>query len=403
MTISEIVEARIRKILDSRGSETVEVEIFTKYGFGVSAAPSGASKGATEVKDFPTGGVDEGIRLFRKEIAGKLEGVESTDQEGFDALLEEIDGTENFSRIGGNIAVALSLANASASANESALPLFRYLGGLNARMVVPLGNVVGGGKHAVNGTTIQEFLVASHSDRVYEAIKTNALIHRRIREKAAKELDIPIGLGDEKAWVLPFDDEKVMELVRSSADEISDKTGYKVELGMDLAASNFFENGKYVYRKRKLAREEQVDFVEGIVKDRGFSVIEDPFDENDFESFAELTKRVGDKALIVGDDIYTTNYARLAKGIEEGTSNAILLKPNQVGTLTRLLRTWRLAKDHGMGIVVSHRSGETNDYFIAHLAVALGADYIKTGTLGGERLAKLNELVRIQERMGVNE
>jgi enolase len=151
-----------------------------------------------------------------------------------------------------------------------------------------------------------------------------------------------------------------------------------------------------------LTRAEQVDFVEEIVKDKGYSVIEDPFDENDFESFAELTKRVGNKATIIGDDIYTTNYQRLEMGISKRASNAILLKPNQVGTLSRLLKTWRLAKDHGMSSVVSHRSGETTDYFIAHLAVAIGADYIKTGTVGGERLAKLNELVRIQEEMGAH-
>lgn len=397
--MSGIVDSKIRKILDSRGNETVEVEIYTKHGFGVSAAPSGASKGATEVTDFPDGGIEQSIKLFRSEISNKIIGIESSDQEGFDRFLEDIDGTENFSTIGGNLAVALSLANAFATADELGIPLFRYLGGLNVRMTTPLGNVVGGGKHAVNGTTIQEFLVASHADRVYDAIKTNSMVHRRIKERASKELDIPIGMGDEKAWVLPFDDEKVISLVKEVAEEISEKTGFKIENGMDLAASNFYEKGHYIYRNKKLTPEEQVDFVEGIVKDRGYTVIEDPFDENDFESFAELTKRVGNKAIIIGDDIYTTNYQRLKEGIKKRASNAILLKPNQVGTLSRLLRTWRLAKDNGMRVVVSHRSGETTDFFISHLAVAIGAEYLKTGTVGGERLAKLNELVRIQEQM----
>ena len=401
--MSGIVDSKIRKILDSRGNETVEVEIFTEYGHGISAAPSGASKGANEVKDYPEGGVDQAVKIFRSELSRKIIGLESGEQESFDRFLEDIDGTDNFSSIGGNLAVAISLANAFASSDELGIPIFRYLGGLNSKMTVPLGNVVGGGKHAVNGTTIQEFLIASHSDHVYDAIRTNSLVHKRIKERASKELDIPVGMGDEKAWVLPFDDEKVITMVKEVADEISDKTGLTIENGMDLAASNFYEKGHYIYRNGKLTREEQVDFVEGIVKDRGYTIIEDPFDENDFESFAELTKRVGDRAIIIGDDIYTSSYQRLQEGIKKKSSNAILLKPNQVGTLSRLLKTWRLAKDNGMSVVVSHRSGETTDYFISHLAVAIGADYLKTGTVGGERIAKLNELVRIQEEMGGQE
>ncbi len=401
--MSEITGSKIRKILDSRGNETVEVEIFTEFGRGVSAAPSGASKGSNEVKDYPEGGIDQSIKIFRSEISKSIIGMESSDQAGFDRYLESADGTDDFSNIGGNLAVALSLANAFATSDELGVPLFRYLGGINARMTTPLGNVVGGGKHAVNGTTIQEFLIASHSGNVYEAIRANSMVHKRIKERASKELDIPVGMGDEKAWVLPFDDEKVISMVKEAAEEISEKTGLTIENGMDLAASNYFEKGHYVYRNSRLTREEQVDFVEGIVKDRGYTVIEDPFDENDFESFAELTKRVGDKAIIIGDDLYTTNYDRLQKGIGKRASNAILLKPNQVGTLSRLLKTWKLAKDNGMSVVVSHRSGETTDYFIAHLAVAIGADYLKTGTVGGERIAKLNELVRIQEEMGGQE
>jgi len=399
--MSEIIDARARKILDSRGNETVEVEIFTEYGMGQASAPSGASKGKTEVLDFPQGGVDSSLRSFKTKISAKLIGMDSLDQAGIDSLLEKIDGTPNFSEIGGNLATAISMAVAKASADELGIPLFRYLGGVNYRIPVPLGNVVGGGKHAVNGTTIQEFLVATHSDDIFTSIKTNAQVHKRIKEIAAKELDIPIGMGDEKAWVLPFDDEKVLSLIGEVVDEVSSKTGLEIEKGIDLAASNFYSNGSYIYKNGKLSREEQIDFVEGIVKDRGFTIIEDPFDEEDFDSFAELTKRVGDRALIVGDDIYTSSASRLEKGIEKGASNAILLKPNQVGTISRLLATFRLARENGMAVVVSHRSGETTDAFIAHLAVALGAEYIKTGTVGGERIAKLNELVRIQEEMGV--
>lgn len=398
--MSEIISSIIRKILDSRGNETLEVELFTKYGYGKASAPGGASKGGTEVKDYPEGGIDQSIKLFNSKISEKIVGLESNNQESFDKYLEELDGTEDFSFIGGNLAVVLSLANARAAADESGLPLFRYLGGFNSRMPVPFGNVVGGGKHAVNGTTIQEFLVATHASRIYDAIKTNATIHKKIKEKAASELDIPIGMGDEKAWVLPFEDEKVLTMLKEITDEVSDSSGLRIENGIDLAATNFFEKGHYAYRNRKLSVLEQIDFVEGIVKDMGYTIIEDPFDENDFDSFAELTKRVGNKAVIIGDDIYTTEFKRLETGIKKKSSNAILLKPNQVGTLSRLLKTWRLAKDNCMKAVVSHRSGETTDNFIAHLAVAIGADYIKTGTVGGERLAKLNELVRIEENLG---
>ena len=398
--MSEIVDGKVRKILDSRGNETVEVEIFTKYGKGVAAAPSGASKGATEVKDYPEGGIDASVKLFNSMVLKKIIGQESTDQYSLDKLLEEIDGTEDFSTIGGNLAVVISMASAVASADELGIPLFRYLGGVNYRMPVPLGNVVGGGEHAIGGTTIQEFLVATHSEDIYQAIRTNAIIHRKIKEKASKEMNTPLGMGDEKAWVLPFSDERVIEMITEIVDEVSHNTGLEIEKGMDLAASSFYRNGKYNYRDRKLSTAEQTDFVEKIVKDYGFTVIEDPFDQHDFDGYAELTRRVGDKAFIVGDDLYTTNYDRLVEGLEKGATNAILLKPNQVGTISRLLKTWKLAKDNAMGTVVSHRSGETDDFFIAHLAVAIGSDYIKTGTVGGERIAKLNELVRIQEEIG---
>ncbi len=398
--MSEIVDGKIRKILDSRGNETLECEIYTKYGKGVAAAPSGASKGATEVKDYPEGGIDVSIKLFNNLVLERIKGHESEDQYSLDKLLEEIDGTENFSKIGGNLAVVISMANAQAAADESGISLFKYLGGLNYKMPVPLGNVVGGGEHAVGGTTIQEFLVATHADNIYDAIRTNAIIHKKIKEKASREMNSPLGMGDEKAWVLPFSDERVIELITEVVDEVSHNNGLEIEKGMDLAASSFYKNGLYNYKDRKLTTPEQTDFVEKIVKDYGFTIIEDPFDQHDFDGYAELTRRVGGKAYIVGDDLYTTNYDRLLEGLEKGATNAILLKPNQVGTISRLLKTWRLAKDNAMGTVVSHRSGETNDFFIAHLAVALGSDYIKTGTVGGERIAKLNELVRIQEEIG---
>jgi Enolase len=398
--MSEIVNADIRKILDSRGNETVEVDIYTKYGFGRASAPSGASKGENEVKDYPQGVINESLRIFKQEVAPKIIGFDASDQINFDALLEEIDGTGNFSRIGGNLAVAISIAAAKASSDEFGIPLYRYLGGLNYAIPAPLGNVIGGGVHAVNGTTIQEFLISTHSKDVYEAILTNAKIHKTIKDKLSKNLNTPLGMGDEKAWVVPLKDDEVFELLSGVVQQFRDLTGLEIDFGIDLAASNFYKNGKYHYKDKTLTREEQIDFVISLIKEYGLKYVEDPMEENDFEGYAAITKEVGDMAYIVGDDIYTTNKDLLQKGLSLLSTNAILLKPNQVGTVSRLIRTWKLAKENGLGTIVSHRSGETNDEFIAHLAVGLSTDYIKTGTVGGERIAKLNELVRIQGEIG---
>ncbi len=398
--MSEIMDGNIRKILDSRGNETVEVEIFTKYGYGRASAPSGASKGENEVKDYPVGGINESIKLFKQELLSKLIGFDAFDQRGLDSLLEDLDGTESFSRIGGNLAVAISMATAKASADELGIPLFRYLGGMNFSIPSPLGNIIGGGAHAVNGTTIQEFLVSTHSTDVYEAILTNSKIHKAVKEKLSKTLNIPLGMGDEKAWVVPLKDEEVFELLKGIVDNFKDTTGLQIDLGIDMAASSFYKNGKYYYKDSALTKDEQINYVVSLVKDYGLKYVEDPMNQEDFDGYATITKEVGDRAFIVGDDLYTTNVSLLKKGLDKMATNAILLKPNQVGTISRLIDTWKLAKESGMGTVVSHRSGETNDEFIAHLAVALSTDYIKTGTVGGERIAKLNELVRIQGEIG---
>ncbi len=396
-----IEDVKIRKILDSRGNPTVEIDIYTlSGGFGRAAAPAGKSTGKYEVQAYPQGGIDAGIKYLKERIDNFI-GMDVTEQRDIDAMLHEIDGTENFSMLGGNIAVAFSLATAKAAADVLGLSLYRYLGGLYADIIPkPVGNVLGGGKHAINGTTIQEMLAVSLDDDAWNNIYANSLVHKRLGEELRKRFpDLSIGLGDEKAWVAPLQDEEALSIVVDVINEIQDETGVEIRPAVDFAASSFYQNGKYVYRNRELTKDEQIEFVEKLVKDYGAYIVEDPLHEDDFEGFAELTRKIGHLAYVVGDDLFVTNRERLKRGIELGAGNAILIKPNQIGTLTDTYETVKLAKENGYACVISHRSGETCDASIAHLGVAFGCEFIKTGTIGGERIAKLNELVRIQEEI----
>ncbi len=398
--MATIEHASIRRILDSRGNATVEVDLRAGGLFRV-AAPSGASTGAHEAQAFPEGGVDEALRLFSKEIAPRLLGRDVADQAGLDRLLQEIDGTPNFSRIGGNVAVAVSLANAKAASHAAGQPLFRFLGGPDARkMPFPFGNVIGGGRHAVGGTTIQEYLVVSQGPTVAGNVFANARVHRRIKEALAKKHPgEPLGRGDEGAWVAKLDDEEALALLADSCKAVEKEVGFRVRPEMDLAASEFFSEGEYRYKGKFLTPSKQIEFLERLVNEYGVYSLEDPLDEEDFEGFAELTKSLGKKCVIIGDDIFCTNPDRLRKGIAAGAGNAILIKPNQVGTLSETRATVETARKAGYETVVSHRSGETTDDTIAHLAVAFGSLGIKTGTVGGERTAKLNELIRIEDEL----
>lgn len=397
----EILDVNVRKVLDSRGRHTLEAEIFLPFGFGRASAPSGASTGATEVIAFSDKGIDSSIDFFKKTVKNEIIGFNALDQTGFDKVLKELDGTGNFSRLGGNMATALSVANAKAAANQMGIPLYRYVGGsFKEKLPHPLGNVIGGGKHSTNGTTIQEFLVSSLGKTFLESIHTNALVHKRVGEKLSDKLKgFSVGLGDEKAWTASISDSDAIEILKESVKEISSETGIKILLGMDMAASSFFENGKYVYRGESKTVDEQIEYVRSLVKDDGFYIMEDPMVEDDFKGFAEITKAVGDSCLVVGDDLYTTNAERIRKGIEMKSSNAVLIKVNQIGTLSATYEAVDVATKAGMKNIISHRSGETTDDFIAQLAVAFDSSFIKSGTVGGERLAKLNELVRIEEEL----
>ncbi|AKA49628.1 enolase [uncultured archaeon] len=397
----EIRDVNVRKVLDSRGRYTIEADIYLDGAFGRCSAPSGASTGATEVIAFSNKGIDSSIEFFNSSVKSSIIGRNSLDQRGFDRVLTELDGTYNFGLLGGNMATALSIANAKASACKLGIPLYSVVGGSFVnRIPWPLGNVIGGGKHSTNGTTIQEFHVAAHGDTFLKSIHVNSLVHRKIGEVlSAKFPNVSIGVGDERAWTASISDEEAIDILKDATEQVSGETGVKIDLGMDLAATSFYEKGKYVYRNSKKSEDEQIDYVKSLVNDYGFALVEDPLYEDAFEGFAEITKAVGNRCLIVGDDLYTTNTKRIERGIEEKSTNAILIKVNQIGTLTSTYEAVDLATRAGMENVVSHRSGETTDDFIAHLAVAFSSKYIKSGIIGGERLSKLNELVRIEEEI----
>ena len=393
--------ASIRKVLDSRGNPTVEVEIRAGSVTGRAAAPSGASTGTHEPKALPEGGVDEAIRTFHESVEPGITGRDVSDQTGLDKALRAIDGTKNFARIGCNVATAVSLATAKTAAAVSGKPLFRYLGGRSRlSLPLPMGNVIGGGRHAVGGTTIQEFLVVSQAPTAVANVFTNARVHGLVRDALAKKLpDAALGRGDEGAWVAKLADEEALSVVVEACHLASKQAGFPVRPALDLAASEFFRGGNYRYADRAISPEEQVEFVERLVRDYGLFSVEDPFDQEDFGAFADLTRRVGDRCKVIGDDIFVTNVERLQRGIELRAGNAILIKPNQIGTLSETRAAVDLAHKSGFATVMSHRSGETTDETIAHLAVAFGCLGIKTGAVGGERIAKLNELIRIEEQL----
>ena len=400
MTVIDAVS--LRRVLDSRGNPTVEADVLTAAGgFGRAAAPSGASTGEYEAVERPPA---EAIAAARERAVPRLiDEVHAGDQREVDAALHAADGTDDFSEIGANSAVAISMAAAKAGADTVGLPLFQHLGGAfrGAResFPTPLGNVVGGGEHAAESTAIQEFLAAPvGAPSVTEAVFANAEVHAAVAD-VLDERGLSAAKGDEGAWAPPVDDETAFEIVAEATDRVADRLGFEIRFGLDVAATELYDADEDVYRAGETTRTpaEQRDWIAGLVDEYDLVYVEDPLDENDFEGFAELTDRVGDRTLICGDDLFVTNVERLDRGIEQGSANSILVKPNQIGTLTDAFDAVERAERAGMDAVVSHRSGETEDTTIAHLAVATQAPFIKTGTVGGERTAKLNELIRIAE------
>ena len=393
-----IKDIKLRKIIDSRGNSTVEADISTNDGFGRAAAPAGASTGTFEAQAWPENNIDLGISHARKKLIPLLTGIPAGDQKVFDDIIKNEDGTKNLQNVGGNISVALSLACAKAAADSKNIPLFEHVSKTKSYSIpAPMSNVLGGGAHAIGGTDIQEYLVTSFDNDVNTAIETNAAVHKEVAKILKEKFpNIALGKGDEGAWVAPLENVEALELVTKAVDNVHKETGVEIRTGLDVAASEFYKNGKYVYKEQTLTPDEQVDFMLGLIEEYDLHSVEDPLDQNDFQSWASLTDQTD--SLIIGDDLYVTNSERLKQGIDMKSTNSILIKPNQIGTLTDTIETVELARNSDMATVISHRSGETTDTSIAHLGVAFESHAIKTGIMGGERIAKLNELVRISEK-----
>ena len=407
MTLVESVT--LRRVLDSRGNPTVEADVFTEAGgFGRAAAPSGASTGAHEAVERPP---QEAIAAAREHAVPRLEGaVHVGDQRAVDRALHAADGTDDFSRIGVNAAVAVSMAAAKAAADTVGIPLFQHLGGTfrgaEVSFPVPLGNVLGGGEHAAEATAIQEFLaVPVGAPSVGEAVFANAAVHGAVADRLAAR-GVAAGKGDEGAWAPQISDETAFEVVQEAAAAVADERGFDIRLGVDVAATELYdpETETYTVGETDRSPAEHREWIAGLIDEYELAYVEDPLAEEDFDGFAALTADVGARAgpgtprtVVCGDDLYVTNTDRIERGIESNAGNAVLIKPNQIGTLTDAFDAISVTTRAGFTPVVSHRSGETEDTTIAHLAVAADAPFVKTGAVGGERTAKLNELIRIAE------
>ena len=412
--MSEIRTVHAREILDSRGNPTVEVEVWLDSGaFGRAMVPSGASTGsreAVELRDdddtrYGGKGVRQAVRNVTETIAPEIEGLEATEQAAVDRALLELDGTPNKSGLGANALLGVSLAVARSGADECGLPLYQYLGGPGARiMPVPMMNVLNGGAHADNGLDIQEFMIVPAGAGSFgEALRVGVEIFHALK-KLLKDKGLSTGVGDEGGFapVLPGN-EAALDFVLRAVERAGYRPGEDVFLALDVAASEFGERGRYRLRADHAdkSREEMIAFYELLLSRYPICSIEDGLGEDDWEGWRALTERLGSRLQLVGDDIFVTSPAILQEGIRKRIANAILVKLNQIGTLTETLETIELAKRAGYGTIISHRSGETEDTFVADLAVAVNAGQIKTGSLSrGERTAKYNQLLRIEEELG---
>lgn len=404
---SPIQNLTARKVFNSRGEETIEVDVITPSSFGRFSAPAGKSRGKAEVAYYPPGGVDQAIKKVEGVISPELTGFSVDLQEEIDETLHQIDGTSNFKVIGGNTAFTVSLATAEAAANSYGLPLFQYLGGYLAReLPYPLGNVISGGKHGGGKTPdIQEFLILPYGAKSFlQATLANAKIHRKVREilKVRSEF-FNGGRSEEGAWIANITGLNALDILVEACEEVSNELGFKCGLGVDVAASSLWDSEKevYVYARGNKERDsgEQLEFIRELIKKYSLVYVEDPFHEEDYKTSSELNRTV-ENCLICGDDLFVTDTERLSRGIRMNAGNAIIIKGNQVGTLTDAWEAVRMAKGSDYVPVMSHRSGDTCDWHIAHLAVAFGCPIIKTGIVEGTRIAKLNELIRISDSLG---
>lgn len=411
-----IIDVFGREILDSRGNPTVEVEVvLDDYATGRAAVPSGASTGAFEAVELRDGdserylgkGTLKAVAHVNEEIADALIGMEADDQRGIDAIMLELDGTENKGNFGANAILGASLAVAKAAAESAELPLYKYVGGANANMLpTPMMNILNGGEHADNNVDFQEFMIMPVGATSFaEALRWCAEIYHTLK-KVLHEAGLGGGVGDEGGFAPNFTtNEEPLKYIVEACEKAGHKPGSDIMFAMDPASTEFYnaETGKYVLagEGRELTSAEMVDYWEALVQKYPIISIEDGMAEEDWDGWKALTDRIGDKVQLVGDDLFVTNPKRLAKGIELGCANAILVKVNQIGSLTEALEAVQMAKQAGYACIMSHRSGETEDVTIADLAVATNAGQIKTGApCRSDRVAKYNQLLRIEEQLG---
>ena len=416
MMMTEIIDLMAREILDSRGNPTVECDVVLGGGaVGRAAVPSGASTGEHEAIELRDGdarrylgkGVQSAVANIHEQIGPALMGRDAVNQAGIDASLCDLDGTANKARLGANAMLAVSLATARAAAAALGLPLFRYLGGVDARTLpVPMMNIINGGSHADNNVDIQEFMVMPLGvSSMSEAVRCGAEIFHALK-KVLADGGYSTSVGDEGGFAPDLkSNRQALDFILQAIDAAGYEAGTEVALALDSAASEFYdaEEGTYHLESegRTLDADEMIEFYEELVDEYPILSIEDGLDENDWEGWQRLTQRLGERVQLVGDDIFVTNTDMLQRGIAEKTSNSILIKVNQIGTLSETLDAVNMAHRHGFTSVISHRSGETEDTTIAHLAVAVGSGQIKTGSLSrSDRVAKYNELLRIEQMLG---
>ena len=412
--MSTIIDIHAREILDSRGNPTVEVDVILEDGtMGRAAVPSGASTGAYEAVEKRDGdksrymgkGVLEAVAAVNGEIAGNIVGFDATEQEAIDAAMIELDGTDNKGRLGANAILGVSLAVAKAAAEYTGQPLFRYVGGTSARTLpVPMMNIINGGEHADNPIDIQEFMIMPVSAaNIREAVRMGSEVFHTLK-KELSAAGMSTGLGDEGGFAPELGSTReALDFVLKSIEKAGYKPGEDIYLALDCAATEYFENGKYEMKGegKSLTPAENVEYLAQLCADYPIISIEDGCDEDDWEGWAMLTEKLGDKVQLVGDDLFVTNPSRLADGIAKGVANSMLVKVNQIGSLSETLKAVDMAHRARYTNVMSHRSGETEDATIADLAVATNCGQIKTGSLArSDRLAKYNQLIRIEEMLG---
>jgi enolase len=414
--MTQITNVIAREILDSRGNPTVEVDITLHCGAtGRAAVPSGASTGtreALELRDKDMGrylgkGVLTAIENVNDIITPAIIGLDAADQAGLDRVLIDLDGTENKSKLGANAILGVSMAASRAAAEAYSLPLYRYLGGMAAHeLPMPMMNIINGGSHATNSLDIQEFMIIpAGAENLPEAIRMGAEVFHHLKSLLKKQ-GLATGVGDEGGFAPNLSsNEEALRLIIAAIESAGYTPGKDVVLALDAAASEFYKDGKYVLEAegKSLTSEEMVTYYEHLATTYPIVSIEDGLAEEDWDGWALMTERMGEKLQIVGDDLFVTNPAILAKGIEMGVANSILIKLNQIGTVTETLEAIEMAKAAGYTTVISHRSGETADTFISDLAVGIGGGQIKTGSLSrSDRVAKYNQLIRISEELGAS-